>query len=363
MRLYWDITKASKNRVYSGLNRVSQRLQRALEQAGCRIVPVAWSTRNRAYLEYPSREPIAPTARDAFVTSELFSEHERPGVGVWMETCRCPCLAIYHDAIPLKHPEFTWPQSVARHPYYLKELAGFDAVLANSEHSRKELLAYWQWLNLASVPPVRTIPLGADFAGDTRVATLSPEPGLFHLLMVGILEPRKNHDVVLSALEILRTQGKQVQLSIVGRMNPHFGKPVVKRIEALIERGLPIRYHRQVDDVELLELFQKATLTLFPSLAEGNGLPVIESLWRGVPTVASPIPPHMEHAARGGGVLIVDPMEPAQLAAAIDVLMDEPGRLRSLREAALQHQVPTWADAARATLAVLDALPAASRKS
>ncbi len=72
------------------------------------------------------------------------------------------CAAIFYDAIPLKHPHITWPQSVARHPDYLKLLAGFDHVLAISAASRSELVSYWQWLGVNVTPPVTLLALGAD---------------------------------------------------------------------------------------------------------------------------------------------------------------------------------------------------------
>ena len=57
-------------------------------------------------------------------------------------------LAVFHDAIPLKHPQETWPKSVARHPSYMRLLGKFSRVLAVSASSRAELQAYWSWLGL-----------------------------------------------------------------------------------------------------------------------------------------------------------------------------------------------------------------------
>ena len=356
MRIYWDITKMAKNRVYSGLNRVSQRLQEALKSEGHKIVPVAWSLKNSQYLTFPSRVPLKKEATDVFITPELFSDLERPGVNQWVKNFAGKSFAIFHDAIPLKHPEFTWPKSVARHPSYMKDLANYDGVLANSDYSRKELESYWSWLEIEKPNPVIAIPLGADFAGKERVTKVRPTPQTIHLLMVGILEPRKNHEVVLNAIEILRTQGKDVQLSIVGRVNPHFGKAIYKRIETLIRRGLPIRYHRQIEDAELVQLYNKADVTLFPSLVEGNGLPVIESLWRGIPSIASPIPAHFEHAEKGGGVVILDPMNSTQLASTIDSIIDDPEKLQSLQKEAIQHTLPTWSDSAEAVIKAIKSI-------
>jgi hypothetical protein len=69
----------------------------------------------------------------------LFSEEERPGFTAWLEARPCRAAAIFHDAIPLKLPQITWPRSVARHPGYLKLLAQFDRIWAVSAASREEL--------------------------------------------------------------------------------------------------------------------------------------------------------------------------------------------------------------------------------
>ena len=357
MQIYWDITKMSKNRVFSGLNRVSQCLKQALEAEGHTLTPVAWSVKNTRYLTYPERDPIVPGPPDVFITPELFSDHERLGVNDWVKNCQGKCIAIFHDAIPLKHPEFTWPKSVSRHPYYLKDLLHYDLILANSEHSRSELEGYWQWLGVDRIPPVVAIPLGADFAGDSPRhprCELHQRPSICSWSV--FWNPARITRSCSAPWRSWRTQGKNVQLSIVGRINPHFGKPVFRRIETLIRSGLPIRYHRQIEDEELVQLYRRADLTLFPSLVEGNGLPIIESLWRGIPTLASPIPPHLEHAEKGGGVLIVDPMDAAHLAAAIDSIIESPGLLKSLQTEALAHSLPTWKDSANATLTAIRAL-------
>src|ERR1019366_7898 len=84
-------------------------------------------------------------ADDWFLTGELFSEEERPGFTEFLAVHPCRLAAIFHDAIPLRHPHITWPQSVARHPGYMKSLARFDRVWAVSEASRAELLGFWRW--------------------------------------------------------------------------------------------------------------------------------------------------------------------------------------------------------------------------
>ena len=130
--IFFDITKSGSVRHRSGLARLNERLR---EELGENARADTWEKiRDAAQIE------------DWFVTTELFSEVERPGFGEFLRKRPCHTAAIFADAIPMKHPHITWPQSVARHPSYMKMLAGFEKVWAISQVSRNELTAYWHWL-------------------------------------------------------------------------------------------------------------------------------------------------------------------------------------------------------------------------
>jgi hypothetical protein len=114
--IFFDVTKTGAARHRSGLTRVSTRLR---EELGARVTEIAWPARNL--------ERARPKPDDWFLTTELFSEEERPGFSAFIASRRCRTAALFHDAIPLKHPHITWPQSVARHPGYMKLLARFSS--------------------------------------------------------------------------------------------------------------------------------------------------------------------------------------------------------------------------------------------
>ena len=97
-----------------------------------------------------------------------------------------------------------------------------------------------------------------------------------HFVMTGILEPRKNQGVVIDACEALRKEGLEMDLHVVGRVNPHFGGPLANRIAELMDRWPGLQFHSKLDDAKLATLVRSARATAFPSLAEGCGLPVLE---------------------------------------------------------------------------------------
>ena len=331
--IYFDATKAGTTGHRSGLMRVSARLAAGLGAAAREIRWPAW---NRAV-----------RADDWFFTGELFSEEERPGFSDFLAARPCRLAAIFHDAIPLKHPHITWPQSVARHPGYLKLLARFDRVWAVSEASRAELVGFWRWQGVEQIPPVAVLALGADFATTPRVSSRpprsTPSP---QLLCVGILEPRKNQSFLLDVSEELWREGLGFELHVVGRVNPHFGQPLVARINSLRRKFPGLRDHAAASDAAVGRLYAHARASVFPTIAEGCGLPLLESLWMGVPCVCSDLPVLRENAD-GGGCLPVPLNDHAAWCDALRrILTDDALHARLTREATTRH-LPTWAEAAQ----------------
>jgi glycosyltransferase involved in cell wall biosynthesis len=330
----FDVTRTAAAVHFSGLTRVGRRLR---EELGAAAAPVSWG-----------QGDWARGGDGWFLTTELFSEEERPGFGAFLAARRRKCAAVFHDAIPLRFPDITWPKSVARHPAYLKLLARFDRVWAVSEASRSDLLGFWRWQGVASPPPVEVIALGADFAAGPRAAALAPGTGggAPALLCVGILEPRKNQAFLLEVCAELWREGLVFDLDIVGRVNPHFGRPIAARLRALGREFPGLHHHRAADDAALRRLYGAARATVFPTRAEGCGLPLLESLWRGVPCVCSDLPVLRENSA-GGGCLTAAVGDRAGWKSALRTILTDDALQRRLAAEAAARPLPTWADAAR----------------
>lgn len=341
--ILFDTTKTGTATHRSGLNRVGTRLRAAL---GAAATAAVWDMPARSMLTLAG---TTPHPADWLLTAELFSEAERPGFGAWLDMRPLRCAAIYHDAIPLKFPHITWPKSVARHPAYLKQLSRFDRVWAVSRASRDELLGFWRWQGVATPPSVEVLALGADFNAAPRV-TVRAVPPVPRLLCVGILEPRKNQALLLEACAELWAGGLAFELDLVGRLNPHFGPPIVARIRQLRHLyGDRLRWHEHADDVKLTALFHAARATVFPTIAEGCGLPLLESLWMGVPCLHSDLPVLQENAGGGGCRAVPANNLPAWKNALREIVVSDTLAARLTAEAVQRH-LPTWSEAA-ATLA------------
>ena len=344
--IYFDVTKSGSARHRSGLMRVSARLR---EELGDAAQPISWKG---GFREFSRPNKIDFQAADWLLTAELFSEQERPGFWEFLKNPPCRLAAIFHDAIPLKLPHVTWPQSVARLPEYMKMLAAFDRVFAVSEASRRDLVEFWRWQGVMPRPRVDTISLGADFDGGPRATESAGAAGLAKILCVGIIEPRKNQSLVLEAAKELRREGLGFELHFVGRVNPHFGRPIAANIKAE-RRSFPgLYFHGPMNDRSLARLYEQAAVSVFPTQAEGCGLPLLESLWRGVPCVCSDLPVLRESSA-GGGCLPVPANDTEAWKAALRAILTDAGLAQKLRAEAISRLLPRWADTATALRSAL----------
>jgi len=339
--IYYDVTKTGSASHRSGLIRVGTRLRQEL---GGAAVPVVWSDRRRTFVAAGADVPVPLTPADWLLTAELFSEAERPGFWDFLRAKPCRRAAIFHDAIPLKLADITWPQSVARHPEYMKMLASFDRVWANSVASREDLLGWWRWIGLDATPPVDVLALGADFSGAAR-GRGRPAAGLPALLMVGILEPRKNQTFLLEVCAGLWGGGLEFDLHLVGRVNPHFGKPVLAAVRRWQKRWPGLHYHAAADDRLVEQLYGRVRAAVFPTIAEGCGLPLLEALWQGVPVVCSDLPVLRENAD-AGGCLCAAVNDPAAWSGALRRVLTEAAVWAQLQTEAVSRPLPVWSEAA-----------------
>lgn len=344
--IWFDVTKSGSARHLSGLMRLSARLR---DELGAAVRPVSWDARRRGWREAGGRRPVTPAAADWLVTVEQFNEAERPGFRDFLRARPCRLAAVFCDAIPLQHPHITWPQSVARHPEYMKLLAGFDRVWSISVASRDVLTGFWRWQQAEVRADTAVLALGADFDRRPRAEPASAAPAGRQVLTVGIVEPRKNQGLLLDAAERLWTAGLDFEVHVVGRVNPHFGPPLAARLRARAKTERRLHYHEAAADAVLERLYATSRVTAFPTIAEGHGLPVLESLWRGRPCVCSDLPV-LREVAESGGCVLAPPNEPAAWADALRrLLTDDAAWLRLAAEAAAR-KLPTWADSARTLL-------------
>ncbi len=163
-----------------------------------------------------------------------------------------------------------------------------------------------------------------------------------YVVMVGTMEPRKNLRGLLEAWRVL--DRPDVQLVVVGPEG--WGDAVDP---SLVPAGLT-RTGFVAESVRDA-LYRGAVLSVYPSLFEGFGLPVLESMALGCPVVTSSGTSTEELVSDGAG-LAVDPRDPGAIAGAIAGLLDDPSMREALSlRAAEKAATYTWERAASAVVA------------
>jgi glycosyltransferase involved in cell wall biosynthesis len=166
-----------------------------------------------------------------------------------------------------------------------------------------------------------------------------------HLLAVGALRPYKGLATAVEALALLPASVRR-PLVVVGPEERRGEAERLRRLAARLGVGDLLRIEGWVAAEALAAARRGAALTVNPSLFEGYGLAVAESLAHGLPTVASDIPAHREVA--GGAALLVSAGDAAALARAVE---DALGRHEELAAAALSRARTLSAEEAGSTLA------------
>ncbi len=284
---------------------------------------------------------------------EIFSAEVAAALPRLFDAARGPRVALFHDAIALQFPEFTPRSTSSRFPAYLRDLLQFDGIAAVSEASRRCLLDYWSWLGAARTPEVAAIPLGIDPPPGSPGA--APTGGVPSVLCVGSIEGRKNHAALLDACESLWSAGARFQLRLVGLANTETGAPALQKVERLKAAGRPVRYDGPVGEGELEAAYRACLFTVYPSIAEGFGLPVAESLVRGRPCLCRMDGALGEIAAAGGCVDLGAAGAP-EIAAAVGRLLSSPGELAALGSAARARRFKGWPQYAAELLAWMGTL-------
>lgn len=174
-------------------------------------------------------------------------------------------------------------------------------------------------------------------------------------LIVGSVEPRKNHATALDAYERYFAQSEQPRpLVIIGGAGWH-SEATHRRFAAMADRGLPVRYLGYLPDRELAAWYARSFALLAPSWHEGFGLPVIEALGAGLPVIASDRTSLPEVGGTAG--IYASPDDPAAWAIHMLALERDPANYAGVaaRGLARSHDF-SWAATARSTLEFLEKL-------
>jgi glycosyltransferase involved in cell wall biosynthesis len=378
MRIFIDVTSSCRSVQNTGMQRMTRKIFGELWRV-TDVYPISWNTVGNFYTELGATEyrlltepfeirshPMArPEFRgqdpftefwrflwrrripiekevgpnDVFFVPDIFRDLRRERLPEFLKQTQARKVAIFHDATDLRLSSVYGDRSRKSRPY-VESLALFDLVICVSNEARDDLHYFWQKYDCE---PAKTCvePWPGEFEG----AVQQPGDGTRSNLVVYVssFHGRKNHLTLLRAAEKLWQQGSKFELHLIGR---NVGAPfnsIVREIWKLRMRGRPLRWLRHVDDQTLLHAYRDCRFTVYPSLMEGFGLPIAESLAHGKPCVCGGNGA-LGEIAQGGGCLIVDQTSEDALAAGIKKLLTDQETYERLTHEARTRTFRSWSD-------------------
>ncbi|MGI8640536.1 MAG: glycosyltransferase family 4 protein [Pyrinomonadaceae bacterium] len=139
------------------------------------------------------------------------------------------------------------------------------------------------------------------------------------LLHVSKWEPRKNLKRIIEAVNLVRESGVDCKLLIVGDKGYRkYGEDILNLISKSPYKDF-VKLTGVIDDINLSELYRSSYIFLFPTLYEGFGIPIVEAMASGTPTITSNVTAMPE--VSGNGAVLVSPKKVRDIARAIKKLL------------------------------------------
>ena len=184
-------------------------------------------------------------------------------------------VATIHDMFPLSDPEHFGRV----YPHYFRygisrSMQYFDAFVFNSLDTQEETFRYF--------PKMREMPHFVGYIVVPRLADL-PVSDNGSFLYIGNMETRKGTDILLEAYRIYRERGGTKGLRLAGKIRED---GIMKQLEEVSAVTEGIQYLGYISEEEKMQEYASCSCFLFPSRAEGFGIPIVEVMNYNKPVIA-----------------------------------------------------------------------------
>lgn len=261
------------------------------------------------------------------------------GVARWARRRGLRLVPLVHDLIPITHPQYCRAGEDERHRRRMRTVLDIaSGVVTNSAHTL-DVLGQFAASERRPLPPATVA-----WPGTPLLPCLTPKADAVEptFVILGTIEGRKNHALLLEVWRrLLATRGEMPvpRLCIVGRRGWE-ADDVFAQLDSG-EFGDLVVEVGALDDRRLAQLLADTRALLFPSFAEGFGIPLAEALAAKVPVIASDLPVFREI---GQGVPeLLPPNDPSAWCAAVREYATENSPRRSAQVERLgAFRVPDW---------------------
>jgi glycosyltransferase involved in cell wall biosynthesis len=245
--------------------------------------------------------------------------------------------------LPTPPRQFPWYVRAAWRLYHTNywpgrlTLNGADIVVTVSETSKREIIDAHLTKRPVIVVPNAAEDLGR-FLQKPVIQKKSPPKNLVYM---GAFLPHKNVETLIRMMDFLPDK----TLHLLSGITPRRKKELMK----IASQGAKIIFHGGVSDEKYAQILADDAIMVSASKAEGFGLPLIEALRLGVPTVVSDIP--IFHEVGNGGALYANPNDPEDFATHVSRLNDFTVRSRLVKSSKVQSERFSWNNSAHTLLA------------
>lgn len=381
MKLYYFVDHSSRYLENSGVQCVVRGLARALLKIGCDLEFVCWNAEQKALalidqsmlknlarfhgpvldsekiacypnriheLKTPHQNGFAPNGAGWLLVPEVtyLTFHAEPPTQGIIDYCARRGLKtafIFYDAIPLKQAAYSAAEP--KHTEYMQQLALADLIIPISKYAADDLVSFYLnrlYFHVETLPVISPLLLPSEMSDrEKRLPSAGHNKNTKLIISVGTIEPRKNQLGLLQAFQRFCDEHPlfEVRLVLIGSLHPAVAADVLQAV-----RNNPKAcYLEQLDDNALEKFYLECEFTIFPSVEEGYGLPIAESLWKGKPCVCANFGSMAEIAA-GGGCLQIDTHSVDEIYAAISKLLLEPAMLDVLKNEIRERKFVSWLD-------------------
>ncbi|MBE51348.1 MAG: hypothetical protein CMP51_06640 [Flavobacteriales bacterium] len=240
-------------------------------------------------------------------------------------------IVTIHDLIFLKFPKFY--KSIDRN-IYLKKIkyacSTADLIIAISNQTKSDLI------NLLCVPEekIRIVYQGCDdlFQQKHNMTLIPSKKHTLpkkYILYVGDINPRKNLLLILEAMIII----KNLKLVIVGEGKKY--KTICQKFICKNKLESRVYFFGKVHSKDLINIYSNADIMIYPSLYEGFGIPILESLFLKVPVITSNGSCLRETG--GNGAMYIDPYSKESLIEAIVKIQEDTNLRETLIDNGWKH--------------------------
>ncbi|MGF1746881.1 glycosyltransferase family 4 protein [Vibrio minamisatsumaniensis] len=302
MKIFFDCTiLQSWQGHFTGIQRVIYSLARGFDEIeGLRVIPIIVESDgcakefNLESFSVGSRFEVS--AGDVVLTAAPnwdFSDNES-NLNQY-RTKKVKIVSVLYDLTPWKLPHSFGPGFPDIYNTWLKRMVlSSDAIASISESSLRDLESFCDGIDI-KIPPTTVFRLGDDInefstldVSEDAVEKLRLKHSSRFILSVGTIEYRKNHILLLNAFRHAALLGKELpfKLYIVGKEG-WLNSDIRYQIDNDPQLKDHIEILEGVSDLELDYLYKNCEFTVYPSIYEGWGLPVAESLNYGKVCVSS----------------------------------------------------------------------------